>query len=436
MFFAVPTRTGRCAVPYRSFIQTLGLLALAFGVPLAYAEDDPLTLARALSRAMAQHPALEVFDLRLQGLEGRRVTADQNPALEAGLEVENVLGSDELHGVGNAEYTLSLSSTVELGGKRQARVSAVDSRYGLIEAERRAETLAVLGLVTQRFIATLALQEKLALAVQAVALAETTHEIVALRANRGATPQAEVLRAKASLTRTRLERSRLQAEFASRKVALASLWGDTDPDFPSLEGDLFHFGSSDSFEALYQRVSETPAIEIYASERRIREAEVQLARSASESDIRWQVGVRRFEGTNDTALVAGVSVPLFAGPRNRGAVHSALAARDETRYRREEALRRLHARLFEAYLKRRQSIEAVGLIRDEMLPDLTSALTATREAYENGRYSYVEWIAAQRELLSARRALVDAATTALLEQALIEQLTAQPLTAVQGAPAR
>jgi cobalt-zinc-cadmium efflux system outer membrane protein len=39
----------------------------------------------------------------------------------------------------------------------------------------------------------------------------------------------------------------------------------------------------------------------------------------------------------------------------------------------------------------------------------------------------VEWTAAQRELLSARQALVDAATTALLNQALIEQLTAQPL---------
>lgn len=436
MFFAVPTRTGRCAVPCRSLIQAFSLLALTFATSLAHAGEPPLTLAEALSRAMAQNPTLEVFDLRLQGIEGRRITAEQNPALQAGLEVENFLGSGDLHGVDNMEYTLSLSSTIELGDKRQARVGAVDSRFGRIEAERRAETLAVLGQVTQRFIATLALQEKLELAADAEALAETTLDIVALRADRGATPEAEVLRARASLTRTRLEQSRLQTELTSRKVALASLWGDTDLDFPSLEGDLFRFGSSDSFEALYQRVSESPAIEIYASERRIREAEVQLARSASESDIRWQVGVRRFEGTNDTALVAGVSVPLFAGERNRGEVQSAVAARDEIRYRRQDHLRQLHARLFAAYEQRRQSIEAVKLIRDEMLPDLNAALTLTREAYENGRYSYLEWIAAQQALLSAQRSLIDAATTALLEQALIEQLTAQPLRAVQSAPAR
>tara|TARA_R100000687_G_scaffold18900_3_gene15294 strand:- start:1196 stop:1702 length:507 start_codon:yes stop_codon:yes gene_type:complete len=168
----------------------------------------------------------------------------------------------------------------------------------------------------------------------------------------------------------------------------------------------------------------------------MREAEIQLARSQSESDIRWQVGIRRFEETDDTALTAGLSVPLFSGRRNRGEVQAALAARDEVRFRREDTLLRLHSRLFDAYHLRQQSIEAVEQIRSQMLPDLTDALTQTRQAYENGRYSYVEWTAAQRELLSAREVLVDAATTALLNQALIEQLTAQPLATTPSAPAR
>ena len=427
MLFRMPMKTGRRAMPSHSIIHAFSLLALAFGAALAHAGEKPLTLSEALSRTMAQNPGLQVFDFRLQGLDGRRITADQNPALEAGLEVENFLGSDNLRGVDGAEYTLSLSSVLELGGKRQARVSVVDSRYGRVEAERRAETLDVLGQVTQRFVATLALQEKLELAADAVALTEATHEIVTRRADRGAAPQAEVMRARAALTRSRIEQSRVLSEYESRKIALASLWGDTRPDFQSLEGDLFQFGSSDSFEILYQRVSESPAIQIYASERRVREAEVQLARSQSESDIRWQVGVRQFEETDDSALVGGFSVPLFSGRRNRGEVQAALAARDEVRYRREDTLLRLHSRLFEAYRQRQQNIEAVEQIRGQMLPDLSDALSQTREAYQKGRYSYVEWTAAQRELLSARQALVDAATMALLNQALIEQLTAQPL---------
>ena len=427
MLFCKPMSTGRRLQPRQTYIHLLCLFALAFNVAVAHAEETSLTLANAVSRTMAQNPGLQVFDFRLQGLDGRRITADQNPALEAGLEVENFLGSDNLRGVDGAEYTLSLSSVLELGGKRQARVSVVDSRYGLVEAERRAETLDVLGQVAQRFVATLALQEKLELAAEAVALAEATHEIVTRRADRGAAPQAEVLRARAALTQSRIEQSHLRAAYESRKMALASLWGDTSPDFQMLEGDLFQFGSSDNFDALYQRVSDSPAIQIYASEQRIREAEIQLARSQSESDIRWQVGIRRFEETDDTALTAGLSVPLFSGRRNRGEVQAALAARDEVQYRREDTLLRLHSRLFEAYRQRQQNIEAVEQIRGQMLPDLSDALSQTREAYQKGRYSYVEWTAAQRELLSARQALVDAATMALLNQALIEQLTAQPL---------
>ena len=436
MFFGMPIKNGLRAIPRQFFNTLLCLLVLTLAGTVAYAEQVPLTLANALSRTVAQNPTLQVFDFRLQGLEGRRFSADQNPALEAGLEVENVLGSGNRQGSDAAEYTLSLSSVLELGGKRQARVSVVDSRYGLVEAERRAETLDVLGQVAQRFVATLALQEKLQLAAEAVALAEATHEIVTRRADRGAAPQAEVLRARAALTQSRIEQSHLRAAYESRKMALASLWGETSPDFQMLEGDLFQFGSSDNFVALYQRVSDSPAIQIYASEQRIREAEIQLARSQSESDIRWQVGIRRFEETDDTALTAGLSVPLFSGRRNRGEVQAALAARDEVRFRREDTLLRLHSRLFDAYHLRQQSIETVEQIRSQMLPDLTEALTQTREAYENGRYSYVEWTAAQRELLSARQALVDAATTALLNQALIEQLTAQPLVAVPGAPTR
>ncbi|MDH7942202.1 TolC family protein [Pseudohongiella sp. SYSU M77423] len=424
----LPVYAGRCALSYRIFYLLLWAVIISpLNVTAVQAADSTLTLSDAMSRAMAQNPQLQVFDLRLDGLQGRRITADLSPALEVGAEVENFLGTADARGLVGAELTLTLSSTLELGGQRQARVSAIDSRLELAEAERRAETLDLLGRVTQRFVATLALQEKLQLSADAVSLAQSTLDIVTRRANQGATSQAEVLRARAALTQSQIEQSRLQSELVSRKMALALLWGDTSVEFGQLQGDLFQFGSSDSFESLFQRVSDSPAIQVYASEQRVREAEIQLARSQSESDIGWQVGVRRREDTDDFAFTAGFSVPLFPVQRNRGEVRAARAARDEVRYRRETTLLNLHSYLFDAYQQRQQSIAAVERIRNEMLPDLSEALTQTREAYESGRYSYVEWMAAQRELLAAQRALVDTAATALLNQALIEQLTAQPL---------
>ncbi|WP_290538427.1 TolC family protein [Alcanivorax sp.] len=435
MLFCTPKSAGRRLLPRQICVLFLFLLALAFRVTAVHAADAPLTLPKALSRAMTHNPGLRVFDFRLQGLEGKRLSADQAPAYEAGLEVENILGSGALQGVDGAEYTLSLSSVIELGGKRRARMSAVSSRYDLMEAEREAETLDVLGQVTQRYVAALALQEKLALAAQAVELSEATLNTVTGRAKQGAAPDAEVLRAKAALSQNRIAHSALQTEYEKRKMALASLWGETQVDFQRLQGDLFRFEPGERFEVLYQLASESPMIRVYASERRMRDAEIQLAKSQSESDIRWQVGARRFEETGDTAFVAGVSMPLFAGSRNRGEVQAATAARDEVEYRQQSALLQLHSLLFEAYHTRQQNIAAVEQLRDAVLPDLTKALELTQQAYERGRYSYVEWTAAQRELLSAREALVEAAATALLNQALIEQLTAQSMTQGQATPA-
>lgn len=435
MLFCKPMNPGRRFRPRQFYIYLL-CLALGLNVAAANAEETSISLAKALSRAMAENPSLKVFDLRIRGLEGNRLSANQAPAYEAGLEVENVLGSGDLRGTDRAEYTLSLSSVIELGGKRRARTSLVNSRYDLVEAEREAETLDLLGQVTQRYIAALALQEKLELAAQAVELNEATLNTVTGRAQQGAAPDAEVLRAKAALAQSRIAHSALQTEYEKRKMALASMWGETRVDFQQLRGDLFRFEPSEQFDVLYQLASESPLIRAYASERRMRDAEIQLARSQSESDIRWQVGARRFEETGDTAFVGGVSMPLFAGRRNRGEVQAATAARDEVQYRQQSALLQLHSLLFEAYHTRQQNIAAVEQLRTTVLPDLTKALDLTRQAYERGRYSYVEWTAAQRELLSAREALVDAAATALLNQALIEQLAAQPMTQGQATPAR
>ncbi|MDZ7752931.1 MAG: TolC family protein [Gammaproteobacteria bacterium] len=420
-------RRGRHAI-----ILALGLI---FSSPLAVfadADAQTLTLPQAAFQALAQNPALQVFTPRLIGLEGKRLTADQNPAFELGFEAENVLGSGELNGLDGAEYTLSLSSVIELGGKRQARTQVASGRYALVEAERRAEALGLLGDVTRGFISALTLQEKLQLADDAVKLEESSHNIVSQRAERGAAPQAEVLRARAQLTQSRLERDRLRAAHDSSLMVLATLLGKETADFTRLQGDLFAFTAADGFPDLFQRARENPDIRVFASQERLREAELALARSQSRSNVRWQVGTRYLEETGDSALVASVSVPLFSGRRNRGEAQAAQAARDEVSLRRESALLVLRSRLYEAYHLHRQAVATVDAMQSRVLPDLSAALDLTRTAYEQGRYSYVEWRTAQRELLAAQRDLVDAATTALLNQALIEQLTGQSLAATES----
>ncbi len=386
-----------------------------------------LTLEDAISRTLKNNPQLYQYRFRRQSLVAQRETSSLSPALQLGLEVENVAGSGEFNGVDSAETTLALSSVIELGAKARSRVAVIDARTDRLNFERQAATLDVLGELTTTFIRSLSTQENIALAMEAVALSEQMLKTVKQRASKGAAPEAEVMRAKAALTRTSIRLQALRSSFKRQKVTLSSFWGSTNPHFTELSGSLSAFGSSDDFANLLQRAKHSPAIAIFASEARLKDAEIKLARAQSRVDIGWQLGVRRFEETDDTALTAGVSIPLFSGKRNRGAVASALAERNAVDYRQADAQLQLHNRLFAAYSQREENKAAVEQFSSHVLPALEQALRLTRQAYENGRYRYQDWIAAQEELLTAKQQHIEAATAAQLNQALIEQLIAEPL---------
>ncbi|MCB1679794.1 MAG: TolC family protein [Halioglobus sp.] len=407
------------------------LIALLPGV--LSAAERTLSLAEASRRSIERNPQLEVFKWRFSELEAKRSSAALRPQTSLSLEAENVAGSGDLSGVDSAELTIALSSIIELGGKATARIAVVDARMALAEARRQAQALDLLSEVTRQFITAQALQAKLAVAIDAHALAATTHELVSLRVARAGAPAAEKLRAKASLVRAELRRSAIEAELAAGKLALATLWGADDTDFDRLGGSLFRFTEPGSFAQLYARVVSSPALRIFGAERRVRQAELDLARARSRQDIGWSVGIRRFEESGDAALTFGISAPLFAQSRNAGELQAAAAARSMVDYREQAGLLDLRAQLYNAWLSYRQGSAAAVKLRDEVLPALTRALDETQQAYERGRYSYRDWIAAQRDLLDARLAAIDAASSALLHQALIEQLTGTALTNPPGA---
>jgi outer membrane protein, heavy metal efflux system len=74
------------------------------------------------------------------------------------------------------------------------------------------------------------------------------------------------------------------------------------------------------------------------------------------------------------------------------------------------------------------SIEA-NVLREQIIPQLQSALEKTEYAYQRGRYTYLEWTDAQRELIDARRRLSDAAAKYHILRIEIERLTGQSLEA-------
>lgn len=419
--------------------RALGACVLTIGLSLhgAQAEEPAtiaapapvLTLGQAVERALAANPALQGFAFTLKAQDARITQANQRPATEVSVELENALGSGAYSGLDAAEATFALSQVIELGDKRQLRGAVARSGREMLAVDRQAAQLDVLAEVTRRFIAVAAAQEQLALTQTATALARGTVDDVSLRVRAAKSPEGELLRSRAASSRAELGEQRATAQLGAARQRLAAMWASSRPDYGQVTADLYQFPELRDFENLAMRLDANPDFLRFASEARLRDAELRLASSQRRPDLAVYGGVRRLEESNDQALVMGVSVPLFAGRRAAPVIAEAEALRGLVDVERNAARIQARTQLYGLYEQLRQSIREAETLQRDIMPRLEEALKATRYAYERGRYGYLELVDAQRTFLEARAAAIDSAATGQEILAEIERLTGEPLVA-------
>ncbi|KAA2284558.1 TolC family protein [Arenimonas fontis] len=398
----------------------------------AAAPSRPLDLRQAFSLTLDRHP-----DLRRLPLEQAIVYADvdvaaQKPAWVAGASLENVLGSGDYRGADGAELTLSLGSVLESPARREARIGVAQSRMSGLDVEAEARRLDLLAEVARRYLDVLALQEE-AIALEAtLAQRGKAADAARRRVAAGASPSSVQLGAEAALARAELELARTQAAVDAARRRLALMWGG-EPTGP-VAGELLTLPATPDFASLALLLDRTPELQRFASEARVREARLQLAQSQSRPDLEWQVGVRRLQGSDDWALMGGLSVPLGNRRRAEPGIRAARAELDALALEREAGELDLRATLAEAHGRLQVDALAVRQTTDKVLPALERAESAAGRAYRAGALSYLEWAQLQAELLSARRDRIAAARDfhrALIE---IQRLTAEPFVLADRAP--
>jgi cobalt-zinc-cadmium efflux system outer membrane protein len=240
-------------------------------------------------------------------------------------------------------------------------------------------------------------------------------------------PDVELRRARVTEARARLEREHAEHELLTSRRKLAAMWGDSDASFDAATADLYALPPNEPFEALVARLAANPDFLRFASEERLRDAEIRVAEARARTDLNLRAGVRFLHETDDEAFVLGVTMPLQAGPRARAAIATAEARREQLAAERDAQRIKAEAQLFELFHELRHAVTEAQTLRTSVLPEMEAALEATRSAFERGRYSYLEWVDAQRELIDVQRALIDASANAHLYRTEIERLTGEPL---------
>lgn len=370
------------------------------------ASADPtgaLTLPAAMALALVRNPDLSQFAWQIRANEARTLQVGLRPNPEAQLLMEDALGTGAYEGVRSAQVTLELAQTIELGGKRAARVAvavAAEKAAGLDYEVKRVETAAEL---TRRFVRVLAAQEIAVLADRNAQLAADTVSAVARRVEASAESPLATSKARVESARSRIATEHAQHELTAARRELSAMWADDHPRFARVEGPLFRRTSPPDFSVLVGHLDAAPEVARQVAERTLREAEARLAETRRIPNLTVTGGVRRLEGPGEQSFLFGVSAPLPVSDRGQGALAEARALVAKSEAAGRSTAVRLRTLVFTVHQELLHASTALESLDREILPESRNALTLARRGFGEGRFSFLELVDAQRTLVAVER---------------------------------
>lgn len=329
--------------------------------------------------------------------------AGLRPNPEVSFEVENIAGSGAFSGLNATEYTLAVGQRIELGDKRAARVSSAQAQANLAQLKADLAEAELGFLVRQRYVSAAAASARVGLARDVVVRNEELARIAGVLVEVGREPPLRALRADAALAEARAELQAAEASSLAARTALASLWNDqaTPPlvqsEFPQIEPPAFALTAQTGLQ-----------FQMAQAESRAAEAEIVRERSLRIPDPVVSAGVRRFEESNDSAFLVGVSVPLPFINRNQGNIAAAEARLRAANARERVALADFEQAVTSARARYFASEARAETLATTSLPQAEEALRLVRIGYRNGRFPLIEVLSAAEARDAIREALIAA----------------------------
>lgn len=362
----------------------------------------PLDLRGALALAQQFNPGLSSASHERQAADAAVLQAGAwpNPVLDA--QVEDLRRD-------NRTTTLLLSQPIELGGKRAARVTAAErardqaaSALLARRSELRASTITL-------FFEVLTAQERLRLAQDSVALAQTATRAAANRVAAGKIPPLEETRSRVAEAGIQVELLQAEGALRSARQQLAALWGNPTPRFTNAEGAVDRLPAVASAQEVESRLSAAPVLRQARFEVERRQALSELEQARRVPDVTVSLGAKRVpsddgmgRSSGRNQVVVGLSVPLPIFDTNRGNVAEALSREEKARDDLVAAELQLGADVAQAAERLRSARATAETLQRDALPGAEAAYKAATKGFELGKFSFLEALDAQRTLFQVR----------------------------------
>lgn len=391
------------------------LCAVISGLPAPAALAQSISLSQALSTAMDANPDLAAARQEIGIADGARKQAGLILNPEISYEMEDTRRD-------TSTTTVTLSQTLELGGKRGARVDV--ATYGQtvaqLELDRRVNGLRAD--VVQAFYAALRAQTGLDLAKQSLDLTERGLRIVDGRVRAGKSSPVEATRAQVQLAEARLQVRRAETEKVTAYQQLAQITGSSVTVFDRLESPTLSPGLPPRTDVLLAKLDQTPEMRKAVVQIDQSDASLGAEKAQRIPNLTVSVGSQYDRSVRERVNVVGLSMPLPLFDRNQGNVLSASRRADQARDMRNAVELRLRSETQTALNQWSTAMQEVESYDKTILPSAQQAVDTATRGFEMGKFGFIEVLDAQRTLIVARGQYLDSLAAATNARAQVERV--------------
>ena len=361
-------------------------------VATSAAQAQSLTLDSALQSAFANNPDLAAAQWEIDIAQGGRQQAGLIPNPVLSVDAEDTRRDTRTTGV-------KLSQTLELGGKRGARIDVATRAQdaAALTLEQRRNTLRAD--VIDSYYSALRAQERLDLAQRSLALAERGLLVANARVTAGKTSPVEATRAQVQLSEIRLELNRAQMGLTDGYRRLAASTGSATVEFQAVATQGLPQLPAAQLLARLEQTAELRLAELQILQG---EASVGLEKAQRIPDLDVSIGSQYDAGARERVNLVGVSMPLPLFNRNQGNVLAASRRADQARDLRNATELRLRTETRQALDLWQTANSEVRAFNQQILPAAQSAVDSATRGFEMGKFNFLDVLDAQRTLIAAR----------------------------------
>ena len=406
--------------------KIVALSCALIGVPTtacAQAQSPGRTISELVQSAIERNREILATRQRVAEAQGllRQAGVRPNPTLEVEGGTGRPLGTR-----GEEEYSAGYFHPVELGGKRDKRVSVAEITVSLAEAELDERTRQLAFDVKSRAIDALVDHEKDKALERLAGVNQQAYKLAEARVKEGDVPRLDAQLLLVEQNRTEAQRTSLAGRLEADFVELRRLIGlEADAIVPLGDSIPLARGDVALKDLQEQALKKRPDIRMARLLENQGRAEITLAEALSWPDVTLSAKYIRRNSVfdqfglsstgsqipirdQDNVVMFGASIPLFTGKRNQGNIQAANARATGNALRRQHLDASIPLEVEAAYRRWRAAKSALSVFDRGIVDQSEKNLQVIREAYQLGQLRLLDVLNEQRRLADTELSHIDA----------------------------